>query len=344
MTGGGLLFVGFLATAFVSNVYQLAITLALTGFGLSLAYLPQVMLLMVSFPERFPFMFGLAGLGGSFGMMVCPPIVDLLTMTYGWRGAMLIIAAASLNVTACGALQRLPPSGYAKLKKEDSESSHNGPSDIRSKLSAFASSVVQWLSLHFCVKHPRVLLHLTTWPLLGAVFAAWMVFLVPHAIARGIPSVQAAFLSTAGGIGHLLGRAVHPFILDRKLMSAFWMFVVLNLVNTVSFFLDYAAADNYLALMLLAGVNGAAEGVINWIALSVTKELYEETGYVTDIYIIGICLFGTGEVLGSFLAGELYNLTQNYSASFFSLGFMAGVTTAMCIVDRLASKCFTDTG
>ncbi|XP_038071642.1 monocarboxylate transporter 12-like [Patiria miniata] len=344
MVGGGLLFVGFLATAFVNNIYQLAITLSLTGFGLSLAYIPQLVLLLVAFPERFSLMFGLAGMGGSLGMMVCPPIVDLLTMTYGWRGAMLIMAAASFNVTAFGAMQRLPSSGYEKLKKEDIQSlSDDRPRDIRSKLSAFASALVQWLSMHLCIEHPKVLLHLTVWPLLGAIFAAWMVFLVPHAIARGIPSVEAAFLSTIGGIGHLLSRAIHPFILDRKLMSAFWMFVILNLVNTVSFFLDYAAADNYLALMLLASVNGAAEGIVNWIIPSVSKELYEESGYVMDICIIGNCLFGAGEILGGFLAGALYDMTQSYSASFFSLGFMAAVTTTMCLIDRLASKCFNET-
>ena len=76
------------------------------GIGLSLAYIPQVLLLLAVFPRRFPFMFGIVGVGGSLGMMVCPPIVELLTNTYGWRGAMAIIAAANLHVVALGAMQR----------------------------------------------------------------------------------------------------------------------------------------------------------------------------------------------------------------------------------------------
>ncbi|XP_022096938.1 monocarboxylate transporter 13-like [Acanthaster planci] len=342
ITGGGLLFVGCFVSAFVHNVYQLAITLTITGIGLSLAYIPQVLLLLKAFPTRFSLIFGIAGAGGSFGMMVCPPIVEILTNTYGWRGAMMISAAMVSHVFAFGALQRLPKTEYAKLKvTSTAESSAEKRKGASSCLRGLVSSIIRRLSLQLCIANPRVLLHLTTWLLLGANFHAWVVFLVPHATTRGIGSTEAAFLSTVGGIGHFIGRVIHPFILDYKITTAFGMFLTLSVLNTLSFFVDRVVGDNCTALMFLAFVNGGAIGTINLIIISVSKEIYEER-YHVDIFVLGNCLFGAGEILGGYLAGGMYDLTRSYSASFLSLGVMSALTLVMTIADRLASQCSSE--
>ena len=60
--------------------------------------------------------------------------------------------------------------------------------------------------------------------------------------------------------------------------------------------------------MALACVNGAAIGIITTIILLVSKELYDEC-YHVDVFVLGHCLYGIGEIVGSFLVGEvLYKL------------------------------------
>ena len=215
---------------------------------MGLTYVPQIVILMAAFPTRFPLVYGIALVGGSLGMIACPPIVELLVGVYGWRGTMMIIAAIIFNVCAFGELQKLPHLSYSRMKTMDTNSNQNvEKKDISfcGRLFEVVSSVASWLSLKIFVAEPRVVLYISVCFLQGTFSAAWMVFLVPHAIARDIPLSKAVFLSTGGGFGNLIGRFIHVTLLERKLISAFWMFVSSCIINTVALFLDSVARNFY---------------------------------------------------------------------------------------------------
>jgi hypothetical protein len=57
--------------------------------------------------------------------------------------------------------------------------------------------------------------------------------------------------------------------------------------------------------MLLACVNGGAIGLLNILWMLVVKEMYDES-FLVDFYILSNCLYGLGEISGSFAAGKVY--------------------------------------
>ncbi len=107
-------------------------------------------------------------------------------------------------------------------------------------------SVASWLSLKIFVEEPRVVLHLTVAFLQGFLSATWMIYLVPHAIARGISPGGAALLSTGGGVGNLIARVINIALQQVKVFSVFTTFEAFGLLNALAMFLDAVAGDNYM--------------------------------------------------------------------------------------------------
>ena len=61
--------------------------------------------------------------------------------------------------------------------------------------------------------------------------------------------------------------------------------------------------------MSLACVSGGAMGLLNIPMTLVVKEMYDES-ILADYYIVASCLFGLGESIGSFAAGELFTIVK----------------------------------
>ena len=73
-----------------------------TGFGLAGVLVRDA--LGRCFSKNYATAVGLARTGNSIGMLTLPPLIQLLLVTYGWRGTMMIIGAISLHLAVCGAL------------------------------------------------------------------------------------------------------------------------------------------------------------------------------------------------------------------------------------------------
>ncbi|XP_033645185.1 monocarboxylate transporter 7-like [Asterias rubens] len=336
-TGGFLLFVGYLASAFTWNIFQLTITLGLTtGVGMGLTYIPQTVALVSSPSGHFPVMYAIALLGGSFGVMAFPPVVDFLLGIYGWRGTLMIMSAVMFHVSVFGALNGQHVHKYSKLNTTDTDQVSNDKNEpgFRNRLKGVAS----WLSLNILAEKPTLLLQLGASTLQGKSSAAWMVFLVPHAVSRGITLSAAALLSTGGGVGNLVGRLLHIPLQGYNVISAFWFFVLMCLINSVAMFMDSFAQDNYVVVMFLACVNGGAIGLLNILVTLVVKEMYDES-FLVDFYILSNCLYGLGEISGSFAAGLLYDLTRSYDLAFVGLGIINIVMMVLMLVDGVIQRC-----
>ncbi|MBN3326788.1 MOT14 protein, partial [Atractosteus spatula] len=119
--GGVVTALGWMLSAYASNIYFLFISFGLTaGVGSGMAYLPAVVMVGRYFQRRRALAQGLSTTGTGFGTFIMTLLLKHLCMEYGWRNAMLIHGAVNLNLCVCGALMRPPPSGSGQRKAPDS--------------------------------------------------------------------------------------------------------------------------------------------------------------------------------------------------------------------------------
>ncbi|NXY91088.1 MOT14 protein, partial [Alcedo cyanopectus] len=107
IVGGILNGLGWILSAYASNVPYLFLTFGVTaGVGSGMVYLPAVVIVGHYFQKRRALAQGLSTTGTGFGAFLMTALLKYLCADFGWRNAMLIQGAISLNLCVCGALMR----------------------------------------------------------------------------------------------------------------------------------------------------------------------------------------------------------------------------------------------
>ncbi|XP_008842691.1 monocarboxylate transporter 14 isoform X2 [Nannospalax galili] len=120
--GGLVNALGWVLSAYAANVHCLFITFGVAaGLGSGMAYLPAVVMVGRYFQKRRALAQGLSTTGTGFGTFLMTVLLKYLCEEYGWRNAMFIQGAVSLNLCVCGALMRplAPVKGGSHPTTED---------------------------------------------------------------------------------------------------------------------------------------------------------------------------------------------------------------------------------
>ncbi|XP_070532671.1 monocarboxylate transporter 13-like [Ptychodera flava] len=127
--GGGLLSSGgIIISTFASRVEIMYISFGLiTGSGTGLAYGPSVVIISRYFHKYHTVINGIASAGSSIGIMVFPPLYQVLIDKYRWKGAMLIIAAMNMHTVVCGCLMRAPDDRLQDMAPYEQPTSVSSP-------------------------------------------------------------------------------------------------------------------------------------------------------------------------------------------------------------------------
>ncbi|XP_010714713.1 monocarboxylate transporter 14 isoform X2 [Meleagris gallopavo] len=105
--GGILNALGWILSAYASNVHYLFLTFGVTaGIGSGMVYLPAVVMVGQYFQKRRALAQGLSTTGTGFGAFLMTALLKYLCREFGWRNAMFIQGAICLNLCVCGALMR----------------------------------------------------------------------------------------------------------------------------------------------------------------------------------------------------------------------------------------------
>ena len=105
--GGLIAGMGFISSSFADSIELLCFTFGIVaGFGLSMVYVPAVVIVAYYFEKRRAFATGIAVAGSGIGTFVIAPLSERVIEQYSWKGAVLIIGGIMLNICACGAIFR----------------------------------------------------------------------------------------------------------------------------------------------------------------------------------------------------------------------------------------------
>ncbi|XP_043197072.1 monocarboxylate transporter 3-like isoform X1 [Amphibalanus amphitrite] len=98
---------GFVLTTFAQSVQVMYVTIGLVlGGGLGLIYLPAIVSVTCYFEKKRSFATGIAVCGSGLGTFIFAPLTEHLVTSYGWKNAMLILAAVLCGCSFFGVLFR----------------------------------------------------------------------------------------------------------------------------------------------------------------------------------------------------------------------------------------------
>ena len=158
--------------------------------------------------------------------------------------------------------------------------------------------------LHFLfVEHPAFVVILIANGLSGVLFAAWVIFLVPHSVNKSISEQLSAYLSTSGAVGCFAGRLLMGPLIKSGHVTATELYVILAFVNALAFFFDLFG-DNFIVLIILAFINGLGTGTIASLSFGATAVILGEE-YVVEGDSVANLTYPVSSLVGGVVLGTL---------------------------------------
>ncbi|XP_078665638.1 monocarboxylate transporter 13-like [Branchiostoma floridae x Branchiostoma belcheri] len=321
MTGGLVAAVGLLSSMFVTSLPVMYLTAGfITGVGFSFMYTPCITMVGRYFKKRRALANGLGLSGSGVGTFAFPPVFQLLIDHYAWRGSLFVVAGVALQGCIFGALLR-PIYLIEDIENRKTVTSNDAKTTSRRRCAA----VFTLLDLSLFRQPYFVVFTLSNMLLIFGNFIPF-VHLVAHARNVGTGAQEAAFLISVIGIGDGVSRIAYGWLSDLGLFPRLRGYTVCALGLALSLFFlplpqTYAAmVACCLAVGLFAGSCASQTAVF----------LAEFCGVGRLASAVGIAygIQGFAMLLGPPIAGRLYDVTGNYTASFY----VAGSVVMVCVL------------
>ena len=234
-------------------------------------------------------------------MILLPPITEILLETYGWRCTIALLAALCLHTVLSGALIKRPPEQrYASLGDSDNSSIVTSRQEDRNTIGSYISNI---LKLCIFQIYPSFWEYQVMFMIFGTALAAWVLFLVPDSLDKGISSSTGAFLSSIGGIGHIFGRLTQGLLVNWGLITELQLFGVMSITCAISFLVD-PWISTYILLSISAFNVGFSTGAQYTLSLSITKHIVTESELLLAAMGWTHLFIGIGKMIGGPLVGK----------------------------------------
>ncbi|KAG5311180.1 MOT12 protein, partial [Acromyrmex insinuator] len=165
------------------------------------------------------------------------------------------------------------------------------------------------------------------------------VYLVDAAVLDGIESNSASFLLSIIGITNTIGRVACGYVADFPQVDSLLLNNICLIISTIAvaatpFCHSYAA---YIIMSIFFGI--AISGYISLTSIILVDLLGLDK--LTNAFGLLILFRGAAAIIGSPLAGAVYDATQSYSIPFFMAGFFFLMSTITSFMAPAMKRCTT---
>jgi OFA family oxalate/formate antiporter-like MFS transporter len=255
--------------------------------------------------------------------MVVPPLVSLVTSSYGLFASYILLAViiCVACVPAVVVLGRSPmPS-----KNESSD----GQNEVNHKKTGTSIQPRQWTSAEAARTMPFYLIMIV-----GFAIAAGYYFIAVHIVAyatdRGIDAISAAIVLTFMGAANVLGKVLISSVV-AKIGSKITLMVLMSMQAVALFSL--VGAQNLWSFFLLGALFGFGFGAASTIRMAMIVEIFGLRSIGSIIGVIEVA-WALGAVTGPIMAGYVFDASGSYTIAFLSGGsFMVAGSVATFFIN-----------
>ncbi|XP_078000929.1 monocarboxylate transporter 12-like [Glandiceps talaboti] len=332
--------VGFIISSFATSIYILYFSLGiLVGVSNGLMFSPSVAFIGQYFKRRHALANGLGFAGVGIGIIVLPPLFQKFIDLYGWRGALLVLAAMELNVCVSAAIYRKPKRNQVQTRLNNGNTTKplqgnnlQEDDDVVSDKTCvrFGCNVFKMLGLEcslLCESYRYAMLPYVLF-VMGFGYYSVVVHLLPRARVKGIDAEGAAFLVSIFGIASLIGRFAHGGLLHTlKFVTGFQLCIGSTVLCGVCTCLS-GLAGTFETMTIYCVMLGLTSGTfLPVVPVAITEFLGTQS--LGAAYPLVNVFMGIGGVMGPPAAGWLYDVTDSYDVPFYVSGglFISTVVT-----------------
>jgi MFS family permease len=305
MTGMGLVALGLYFTSLAQTLGSIYLSFGLlVGLGIACVYTPAIAAVQPWFTQRRVLASGIAGSGVGAGTLIVPVVVSYLLTHISWRDT---LQAMALGVVAIGCA-----SAYLLEKAPSLDAGVPGQLAGLTLGEALQTPVFRWLYLCCLISAPVM----------------FMPFAHISAAARdaGVADAQAVGLVGLIGIGSVTGRFGIAWVANR--LGRIQTLLLMQCLMGLSYFV-WAGAQERLMFAAFALCFGLSYGSIVSLLPAICMDLF---GGKAVSAIIGTLYTGAalGNLLGSVVAGKIFDLTHSYSLVIYLALGLSAVAAASC--------------
>jgi OFA family oxalate/formate antiporter-like MFS transporter len=318
---GGVLFsLGFLLASFTQSLLMFYLTAGfLAGTGSGFGYVVPTSVGSKWFPDKRGLIIGLMVGGFGAGSGIFGPLATALIADVGWRATFRIYALLFFAMTMTATwLVRNPPPGYRPPGWSPPTSGAALSSGVDVPASEMVRTRTFWiLWIAFC---------------LGTTAGTMIISqLVPFARNAGHSMAAAAFALTVGAIGSASGRVLSGWLSDHagRLNTIRVMLTVQMIAMPALFLLRENITLFYVLLAIVYYTYGTQLSVY-----ASTSADFWGTKNVGFNYGLLLLAWGVASILGPFLGGRVFVLTNEYRWAFYIAAAVSVVALGTLLLAR----------
>ncbi|XP_038055876.1 monocarboxylate transporter 12-like [Patiria miniata] len=313
---------GLLVVPFATNILQIAALLVLlVGTSIGILNVLSKALLAKHFRRHLTVACGMGNIGQAVALLVFAPMMQLFLDTYGWRGATLLMAGVCFHAVPFAVLVRDADHkpNYQPLTGRNEHHEADSPGK-KCPLSAGASCLrlCKATNLGILLEFNFVIMYMCRFGL-NIAYNSWMVYFVPHLVAKGCSPQVAAALCSPAAVGYFIGTVIWAPFIDRGLVKCTSGIIVSSLALSVSYVVDPWVNDviGMAAITFLLGLSLSALYTLTDV---LTKELFEMERLTSAFGWIRAFGF-LPRILAGFFPGWIYDTRGSYDVAFVVFGF-----------------------